>query len=1115
MRRHGRTAAGCSAALAVALVAGSGAVVAHAGPRAVSRAAPQGPGAVERTGAGGTPREVTLLTGDRVAVDGRGLVVTVTPGKGRERIPVRILRTGGRSLVIPADAGPLLAQGVLDRRLFDITTLLKDRYDDARTDSVPLIVGYRGAGAARARTALRAANARPGRALPAIDGEAVTVPKSRAAQTWKKLTSGSGSGSGDRARSAAPGIHRIWLNGRVRLAMDHSVPAIGAPVAWRAGYDGTGVKVAVLDSGVDQTHPDLAGREIAEANFSASPDAVDRNGHGTHVASTVAGSGTLSAGRYRGVAPGARILDGKVANDDGEGDESQVIAGMQWAVEQGADIVSMSLGLPDRPGTDAMEETVERLSRRSGALFVAAAGNLGGLGARTVESPGTAPAALSVGVVDRAGALADFSAHGPTADGALKPDLTAPGVEITAARTGAGGAPHGYAAGRGTSMSTPHVSGAAALLAQRHPTWSGQRIKQALTASAADRAGTTALRQGTGRVDAARAVTQTVVTDETSLSLGVRRWPHHDDTPLTGRLVYRNHGTAPVTLTTAVRGHGPDGTPAPEGMFTLGRSVITVPARGTASLKVTADTRRGGTDGVLTAVVVASGGGQRVRTAVSAEREPESYDVTFRHLDTGGRPAPAARTAVSAVPSLAMWPELADRDGDGRVTVRLRKGMYSVESAIDTRSGPRRGTALLLAPRFEVNRATTVVLDARRARPVRITAPGGARPAGAHVSHYLDTGGPFPHGSTWLTGTTDGLRTAHLGPRPAPGSFTAVIGGLWTRGADHYHLAHPRTGTFFTGLDATVDRADLARTDLAVGAPAPGRTAAVAALASYRDGPALGITSRPVTLPHALRQYVSTAPGLRWSRWIQQYGTTGGPRGTQLLGPVERYEAGTARRATANRGIFAPAVASAARDGDTLRWCAPMLTDSGGHASYPDGARSRTTLSTAGTTLRETGAGGCELGEEHRVGRLPAGPARYLLRQEVEQPPTVSRVSTAVVAEWSFVSGADERELPLSTVRITPRLTAASTARAGTRLTVPLRIDGPATRGGAASLTAEVSYDRGARWHPVPVAGQGSARRVALDHPAAAASVSLRTVLTDGRGSTQTLTVLDAYRLTR
>jgi subtilisin family serine protease len=230
-------------------------------------------------------------------------------------------------------------------------------------------------GRALAPSALSAAGARVSRDLPSVNGDALTARKSEGADLWETLT---GSGGTARERSAAADrVEKIWLDGKVEAALDRSTAQIGAPEAWAAGYDGTGAKVAVLDTGVDGTHPDLKGRVDAAKNFSEAADTVDRVGHGTHVASTVAGSGAHSGGKYKGVAPGARLISGKVLDDDGHGEESGVIAGAQWAVAQGAEVVNLSLGGPDSPGDDPLEQAVNELSASSGALFVIAAGNEG------------------------------------------------------------------------------------------------------------------------------------------------------------------------------------------------------------------------------------------------------------------------------------------------------------------------------------------------------------------------------------------------------------------------------------------------------------------------------------------------------------------------------------------------------------------------------------------------------------------------------------------------------------------------------------------------------------------------------------------------------------------
>ena len=176
---------------------------------------------------------------------------------------------------------------------------------------------------------------------------------------------------------------------------------------------------------------------MASKNFTDSAGAPsDVHGHGTHTASTVGGSGAASDGAKKGVAPETQLLIGKVLSDNGGGSDSMIIAGMEWAVAQGADVVSMSLGSHGAPAAcnDPMSSAAEELATTSATLFVIAAGNTGPAN-NTVSSPGCAPGVLTVGAVDRDDVPASFSSRGPTAvDHTLKPEIAAPGVGISAAR---------------------------------------------------------------------------------------------------------------------------------------------------------------------------------------------------------------------------------------------------------------------------------------------------------------------------------------------------------------------------------------------------------------------------------------------------------------------------------------------------------------------------------------------------------------------------------------------------------------------------------------------------------------------------------------------------------
>ncbi|MFI7641449.1 S8 family serine peptidase [Nonomuraea sp. NPDC049400] len=660
--------------------------------------------------AGESAKKITLITGDVVTYDTApdgSPQARVEPARRPGGAPVFFLsvREGKAYYVYPTDVMSQVSAGRLDKGLFDVAYLAGNGYSDAESPTLPVIVQH--------GPQQRIAGART---LPSIDGVAVKVDKKAAGQFW------AGVGT---ARAASS---KIWLDRKVQVTLDRSVKQIGAPEAWAAGLKGTGVKVAVLDTGVDATHPDLAGRIAAAENFSSEQSAQDGHGHGTHVASIIGGDGA----KYRGVAPEASLLVGKVLNNYGSGFESDVIEGMQWAVAQQARVVSMSLGGccpgPDNP----LDQAVDKLSADSGALFVIAAGNDGEN--RTIGSPGTAASALTVAAVDHSDALASFSSRGPTAfDYSLKPDISAPGVDIVAARargTSMGQpAEDGYTAASGTSMATPHVAGAAAILAQQHPGWTGTQLKAALT-STAHGDGQDAYEQGAGRLDVARAVKQQV---RASGSIDFGFLPSPQSGPVTKTLTYANDGDQPVTLTlsTGVKAHRGGGVPART--LTLDRDTVTVPARGTAPVTVTFDPQ--GPDTWYEGYVRASSGDVQVNTAVGAFVEPRKVTVRARLV------LPDGATDNTEIPWLLMRTDERDdlqysySPATGAETeAQVYPGTYAVMSALAWRGADGEWVqSLPVEPQIEITKDTTVTLDLRKARKVSVETP---RDSEVHLSQY-------------------------------------------------------------------------------------------------------------------------------------------------------------------------------------------------------------------------------------------------------------------------------------------------------------------------------------------------------------------------------------------
>jgi subtilisin family serine protease len=310
-----------------------------------------------------------------------------------------------------------------------------------------------------------------------------------------------------RALSEQPEVERIWPDLRVHACLDVSGPLIHAPAVWAEGYAGAGVRLAVLDTGLDLQHPDFAGRIAATADFTGE-GVGDVNGHGTHVAGIACGDGTASGRSYRGIAPASALCVAKVLDRHGSAYMSDVMAGLDWAVKQNVQVVNLSLsGPPPGDGTDALSEACDLVVER-GIVVCVAAGNSGPR-ASSIGPPGCARQVITVGASTDDDAVLEASSRGPTTDGRVKPDILFPGSVIISCR-GKGtslGSPlnHEYTEASGTSMATPHASGVAALLLEADAGLTAGQIKELMTGSAVS-LGLEENTEGAGRGDALAAL---------------------------------------------------------------------------------------------------------------------------------------------------------------------------------------------------------------------------------------------------------------------------------------------------------------------------------------------------------------------------------------------------------------------------------------------------------------------------------------------------------------------------------------------------------------------------------------------------------------------------------
>jgi serine protease AprX len=434
-------------------------------------------------------------------------------------IPRRANRGLAALVLVPIVAALLVGTGSgPDPSLAKIDPALVTAAAAAPGSTLPLIVRETVPATDAAEQRLRELGGTVERELPIVGGFSATLPASALR---------------DLARSDAVGV--VWGDDRIGAqSTDTSSYDSWDPNAyWRkairlgqvdSAYTGTGVTVAVLDTGVSQV-TDLGSRVLARVDLTPDHDGEDDFGHGTHLAGIVAGSGAESDGRWKGVAPRARIVSVKVAGADGSTDVSVVIAGLQWVAEHRSDynirVLNLAFGTDGQQSysLDPLNYAVEQVWF-SGILVVVSAGNRGS-DAGAINKPGDDPFVLTVGAVDVKGTaerdddvVAPFSSRGMTPDGFRKPNIVAPGITIVSARVPGSTIDQlhpsarvgdSYFKGSGTSQATAIVSGVAALMFQADPSLTPDAVKTVLIATAGKSA-SLGIGSGSGLVDAAGAV---------------------------------------------------------------------------------------------------------------------------------------------------------------------------------------------------------------------------------------------------------------------------------------------------------------------------------------------------------------------------------------------------------------------------------------------------------------------------------------------------------------------------------------------------------------------------------------------------------------------------------
>lgn len=481
---------------------------------------------------GRSPRHhtVTLVTGETVHVTERivhsadEVDVSGADEDEIERTYAIAEEDAGVHVVEEPEGTYLIPHGVdtdvFDRLFFNVDYLVENGYTDEERDDVPILATYPD-GVAATTSDVDAFGNVDTRTYAPINAVAAGIPKAQ-------LKEPAGTTS---LNAMTAGVERLHLDRRYYASLDESSPQVKAPEARDAfDVDGDGVRIAVIDTGIDADHPDLDGRVVYEENFSGDDFVHDGNGHGTHVAGIAAGDGTVSKedddidAEYVGVAPGADLMNVKALGFGGLGETSDIMDAIVDAVENDADVINLSLGAPPFPD-DPMDALVD-WAHDEGVVVVSSSGNeMSEPDIFTVTSPATADGSIAVGASDDDEAPGFYSARGPSEyTYLLKPEVSAPGVNITAAGAedgifNPGGDP--YIDFTGTSMAAPHVAGVAALLLEHDPDMDPDAVENAVVSTAEALEDRDVYTHGSGEVDAHAALDADLTVHDSVVNFGV------------------------------------------------------------------------------------------------------------------------------------------------------------------------------------------------------------------------------------------------------------------------------------------------------------------------------------------------------------------------------------------------------------------------------------------------------------------------------------------------------------------------------------------------------------------------------------------------------------------
>jgi subtilisin family serine protease len=610
-----------------------------------------------------------------------------------------------------------------------------------------------------------------------VNSQALSISKDKAATFGSYLLS--------RPPSLPHGIEKIWLDKVATASLDQSVPMTGGDIARKIlGYNGSGINVAILDTGVDRTHPDFfypngTSKVIVYADETCKSVPIppvcyhnpyDYFGHGTHVASIAAGTGAASNGRYVGVAPGARLMSVKVLNDQGFGFDSWIMYGLLQSAQgffngTKPDVISMSLGGLTSDGSDPLSQVINLIVNTYNIPIAIAAGNFGCN--FCVASPGASDRAITVAASTKIASngsisIASFSSRGPRQGNYdIKPDISAPGVGVVAACSSTATVipcPPGsrYVKLSGTSMATPHVAGSIALLLQqarqRGIILTPSEIKDALQSSSnilvpslPSQPDIDIYQQGAGLVRIDKALAISVTFDPAEISFGLVQV---NTTSLQSTFNVTNHGPTTINLTLSWDMREVRTIQSPiytnssyADIVSLNQTQLAIPARASITINLTINPLNAPTRklwSVFSGRIFATIDNTVVAHAIFGfTKEGPRQAAQITGLDQYGNPAAFQEiTFYDALDSLGLESPFLPFGNNGQVSLRLPLGTYNFIMSLMVNPFPPFPSGHLSLYRIValevpvMHSPVSVTLDASKAGPVTLNVQ--ADPSATH-----------------------------------------------------------------------------------------------------------------------------------------------------------------------------------------------------------------------------------------------------------------------------------------------------------------------------------------------------------------------------------------------